>query len=89
MKNRYRCLTCYTEITKDEHEEHKKRGHVVVDFVIQDKQSKWHWPFLRVNFGGDKEYSCPHGVGHGGIHGCCKNSCCRHKSFEKRMKENN
>lgn len=41
----------------------------------------WHWPFLRVNFGGAKEYACPHGVGHGGLHGC--DGCCRHRSFKK------
>lgn len=35
---------------------------------------KWHWPFLRVNSGGVREYACRHKVGHGGIHGC--DGCC-------------
>lgn len=90
MNNRYRCLTCYTEISKDEYEEHKKHGHVTIAFTIQDKDpdelSKWHWPYLRTSFGGDKEYNCPHGVGHSnGVHGC--EGCCSHESFEKRIKE--
>ena len=39
----------------------------------------WHWPFLRVNSNGAKEYACPHGVGHGGIHGC--DGCCSDMAF--------
>ncbi len=39
----------------------------------------WQWPFLRVNSNGAKEYECPHGVGHGGVHGC--DGCCGHKSY--------
>lgn len=42
---------------------------------------KWHWPFQRINFGGDREYSCPHGIGHGGIHGC--DGCCAASSFPR------
>lgn len=34
----------------------------------------WHWPFLRINSNGAREYQCPHGVGHGGIH-CCDGCC--------------
>lgn len=45
----------------------------------------WHWPYLRVNFGGDKEYACPHGIGHGGMHGC--DGCCRHESFKRVVQE--
>lgn len=41
----------------------------------------WDWPFQRNNFGGVKEYACPHGIGHGGIHGC--DGCCLHPSFKK------
>lgn len=40
---------------------------------------KWHWPFLRFNFGGAKEYACPHGIGHGGTHGC--DGCCTDQDF--------
>lgn len=45
----------------------------------------WHWPYLRTNLGGDKEYGCPHGIGHGGLHGC--DGCCSHPSFKKAMKK--
>ncbi len=48
----------------------------------QEKKLKnWKWPFQRINSGGDKEYACPHGIGHGGIHGC--DGCCHHKSFKE------
>lgn len=40
----------------------------------REKEKFWHWPFKRINFNGAKEYSCRHGVGHGGIHGC--DGCC-------------
>jgi hypothetical protein len=40
----------------------------------------WHWPKGRKG-----ERDCPHGVGHGGIHGC--DGCCAHPSFEKRSKK--
>lgn len=43
------------------------------------KNKKWHWPFLRINSNGAKEYACEHGVGHGGIHGC--DGCCKDKNF--------
>ncbi len=36
----------------------------------------WHWPYH-----GRGELSCPHGVGHGGFHGC--DGCCTHESFLK------
>lgn len=50
-----------------------------------DKElNEWHWPFLRINSNGAKEYMCPHGVGHGGIHGC--EGCCSHKSYTKALK---
>ena len=45
------------------------------------KRKSWHWPYLRTNVGGVKEYACKHGVGHGGIHGCCEESCCRDLLF--------
>ncbi len=51
-----------------------------------DELDNWPWPYLRVNFGGDKEYMCPHGVGHGGAH-CC-DGCCSHPSFNRRVEEN-
>ena len=41
----------------------------------------WTWPYARINTSGAKEYACPHGVGHGGIHGC--DGCCRNKSYGK------
>jgi len=47
------------------------------------KLENWDWPYLRVNFGGTKEYACPCGVGHGGIHGCC--GCCAHESYKKKV----
>ncbi len=47
----------------------------------EDELKDWKWPFLRINFNGAKEYECPHGVGHGGFHGC--EGCCSHPSFEK------
>ncbi|MEE9214832.1 MAG: hypothetical protein V3U54_08580 [Thermodesulfobacteriota bacterium] len=33
-----------------------------------------------MNTSGAKEYACPHGIGHGGIHGCCG-----HKSYGKQV----
>jgi len=48
------------------------------------KDKPWHWPFQRVNFGGAKEYSCLHGIGHGGIHGC--DGCCSDPNFPKEIK---
>lgn len=47
--------------------------------------TNWSWPFLRVNSNGAKEYACPHGVGHGGIHGC--DGCCAAPSYPKRRKK--
>jgi len=40
----------------------------------KNKKQPWHWPFQRINSSGAREYSCEHGVGHGGIHGC--DGCC-------------
>ena len=50
----------------------------------KDELSKWRWPFLRTNFGGAAEYACPHGIGHGGVHGC--DGCCSHKSFKEKRR---
>jgi hypothetical protein len=50
----------------------------------KDILKDWKWPYLRINSGGDKEYSCPHGVGHGGTHLCC--GCCSHPSYKKAVK---
>lgn len=47
----------------------------------KNKKKPWHWPFLRVNFGGAKEYACKHGQGHGGIHGC--DGCCKDPNFPR------
>lgn len=43
----------------------------------------WNWPYLRMNSNGAKEYACPHGTGHGGIHGC--DGCCGHQSYGKQI----
>ena len=53
----------------------------------KDSLKDWHWPYLRTNFGGDKEYACPHGIGHSvkGVHGC--EGCCSHESFKRKLKE--
>ena len=51
-------------------------------YVEKVSFKNWKWPYLRINFNGDKEYACPHGIGHGGFHGC--DGCCRHISFRKR-----
>jgi hypothetical protein len=56
----------------------------------KDILNNWPWPFQRFNFGGAREYACPHGVGHGGVHGC--DGCCTHPSYKRaaelRMKDN-
>lgn len=57
----------------------------MTDKEKQDLLKNWHWPFLRTNFNGDKEYECPHGVGHGGIHGC--DGCCSHDSYAIALKK--
>jgi len=49
------------------------KGSMPVDVILPrdlDKLKDWKWPYQRINFGGDKEYSCPHEIGHGGLHGC-------------------
>jgi len=48
---------------------------------MDNSLENWTWPFQRTNFGGAKEYECPHRVGHGGTHGCV--GCCRHISFRR------
>lgn len=47
----------------------------------KSKLIKWHWPYLRTKVGGVKEYACEHGVGHGGVHGCCAEGCCSDPLF--------
>ena len=42
----------------------------------------WGWPYQRVNFFGSLEYACPHGIGHGGVHGC--DGCCSHPSYARK-----
>jgi hypothetical protein len=42
--------------------------------------NEWGWPFDRINSGGDIEYACEHGVGHGGMHGC--DGCCRKTNLD-------
>ena len=54
--------------------------------VPEDVLRDWPWPYLRTNMGGAREYVCPCGVGHGGIHGCCGNRCCGHPGFGKRRR---
>lgn len=49
-----------------------------------EELENWHWPYQRINSGGDKEYACPHGAGHGGIHGC--DGCCSHPSYLRRSR---
>lgn len=39
-KNDYRCLTCYQQLTKEEYEEHKRKGHVTLEYVIQEQKRK-------------------------------------------------
>jgi len=49
---------------------------------------KWHWPPIRAKREGYDlvmEYMCPHGIGHGGVHGC--DGCCSHPSFLENTKE--
>lgn len=51
-----------------------------------NKLSKiWHWPFQRINSNGAIEFSCQHGVGHGGIHGC--DGCCKDLDYAARVEE--
>lgn len=52
---------------------------------LWDPLASWDWPYLRTNFNGAKEYMCPHGTGHGGIHGY--DGCCSHKSYERKLKK--
>jgi hypothetical protein len=33
MDDKFRCLTCYIELTKEEYEEHKKLGHVTLEYL--------------------------------------------------------
>ena len=36
MENKYRCLTCYATLTKDEYQRHKAEGHVTLEYVVYD-----------------------------------------------------
>lgn len=51
----------------------------------KSKNKPWHWPYLRINSSGAKEYACPHGIGHGGLHGC--DGCCQDKNFPGKYHE--
>ena len=55
--------------------------------TLKKELDTWLWPFLRTNIGGAREYMCPHGVGHGGVH-CC-DGCCSHPSFKQKLKRVN
>ena len=46
-----------------------------------DELINWDWPDAGINSNGALEHFCPHGVGHGGIHGC--DGCCQHESFKR------
>jgi len=39
-KNDYRCLTCYQQLTKDEYAEHKRKGHITLEYVVQKLKKK-------------------------------------------------
>ncbi len=52
---------------------------VLDDHTLKD----WHWPYQRTNSSGIREYACPHGIGHGGTHGC--DGCCSHPSYKNRI----
>jgi hypothetical protein len=39
MQDKYRCLTCYQVLTKKEYEEHKKEGHVTLEYIEYEKDS--------------------------------------------------
>lgn len=44
MEEKYRCLTCYTALTKEEYEQHKDQGHTTVEYIILDRckhESAW------------------------------------------------
>lgn len=43
------------------------------------KKTEKRWAYLRTNSNGAKEYSCVHGQGHGGVHGC--DGCCGAPDF--------
>ena len=45
--------------------------------VVKDK-SLWKWPIYPKR-DGKLEYSCRHGIGHGGVHGC--DGCCSDPNF--------
>jgi len=36
---------------------------------------------------GKQELECEHGVGHGGIHGCCEDRCCTKPEFKEAWKK--
>lgn len=54
----------------------------LLPFIKNYELEDWHWPYQRINSGGAREYECPHGIGHGGVHGC--DGCCSHESYRSR-----
>lgn len=70
----------YIGLEKD-YENYKEKKNKLEE---KDELISWNWPYLRTNSNGAKEYMCPHGVGHGGIHGC--DGCCAHPSYKRRKK---
>jgi len=40
MDTKYRCLTCYEQLTKDEYCEHKRKGHVTVEYIEYSEDKK-------------------------------------------------
>ena len=70
---------------KEEQIRSEEREKTLKPFVTPPKKEVWEWPLLRTNSGGDIEFMCPHGVGHGGTHGC--DGCCKELDYEKRLEE--
>lgn len=72
----------HEEETIEEHSWHDDseancRAKMLIHLIENKKELKgWKWPY-----GGRGELTCPHGVGHGGTHGC--DGCCSHPSFKK------
>lgn len=33
MRDKYRCLTCYQELTQEEYIQHKQEGHITVEYI--------------------------------------------------------
>ena len=36
MDNHYRCLTCYTDLTAEEYEQHQREGHTVIEWTTSN-----------------------------------------------------